>query len=125
MNTKGTMEMLTDIVSNLKIEDATQTVAIIDNISVVYAQVNQVKAAVKNKLNDLGRREGQAEFSAQIKLIDQLLINYLDICDTPEKCEEYLSKAMVQVETLMGQLYVAIFIARLVSIQTANSMLKE
>ncbi len=94
------LEMLTDIVSNLKIEDATQTVAIIDAIATVYGQVNRAKAALKNRLNDLGRREGQAEFSAQIKLIEQMLINTLDICDTAPKCDEYLSKAMIQVETL-------------------------
>ncbi len=94
------LEMLTDIVSNLKIEDATQTTAIIDRISTVYAQVNQVKAALKNKLQTLGRTEGLAEFSAQLKLIDQLMINTLDLCDTPDKCDEYLSKAMVQLETL-------------------------
>jgi hypothetical protein len=94
------LEMLTDIVSNLKIEDATQTIAIIDNISVVYSKVNQVKSTLKNTLNEIGRVEGQAEFSAQIKLIDQLMINYLDLCDAPEKCDEYLTKAMVQLENL-------------------------
>jgi hypothetical protein len=35
------------------------------------------------------------------------------------------ARILVQVETLLGQLYVAIFIARMVSIQTANSMKKE
>ena len=37
--------MLTEIVSNLKIEDATQTVAVIDNISLVYSRLNQVRSA--------------------------------------------------------------------------------
>ncbi|MBC8217858.1 MAG: AAA family ATPase, partial [Planctomycetes bacterium] len=94
------LEMLTDIVSNLKIADATETIAIIDNISLVYSQVNQVKASLKNKLNELGRIEGQAEFSSQLKLIAQSVINYLDICSTPEKCDEYLTKVTVQLETL-------------------------
>ncbi|MCH8192798.1 MAG: DNA repair ATPase, partial [Planctomycetes bacterium] len=71
--TGNELEMLTDIVSNLKIEDATQTIAIIDNISGVYAKINQVKARLQNKLKEIGLREGQAEFSAQIKLIDQLM----------------------------------------------------
>ncbi len=31
------------------------------------------------------------------------MISYLDVCDTPEKCQEYLAKAMVQVETLEGR----------------------
>lgn len=98
--TAASLEMLTDIVSNLKIEDATQTIAIIDNISLVYAEVNQVKSALKNKLNEIGKIEGQAEFSSQLKLIDQSVVNYLDVCDTPERCDEYLTKAMVQIENL-------------------------
>ena len=101
--TASELEMLTDIVSNLKIEDATETIAIIDNISLVYAQVNQVKSTLKNKLKEIGRVEGQAEFSAQLKLIDQSTINYLDVCDTPEKCDEYLTKSMVQLENLEGR----------------------
>jgi MoxR-like ATPase len=98
--TASDLEMLTDIVSNLKIEDATQTIAIIDNISLVYAEVNQVKSALKNKLNEIGKVEGQAEFNSQLKLIDQSVVNYLDVCDTPEKCDEYLTKTMVQIENV-------------------------
>ncbi|MHC4645898.1 MAG: DNA repair ATPase, partial [Planctomycetota bacterium] len=98
--TAAELEMLTDIVSNLKIADATEAIAIIDNISLVYSQVNQVRSVLKNKLNDLGRIEGQAEFGSQIKLIDQSAINYLDVCDTPEKCDEYLTKISVQLENL-------------------------
>jgi MoxR-like ATPase len=101
--TAAGLEMLTDVVSNLKIEDATQTIAVIDHISLVYSQVNQVKAALVNRLKELGRVEGQAEFVSQLKLIDQSVIGYLDVCDTPEKCQEYLTKAMVQLETLEGR----------------------
>jgi MoxR-like ATPase len=101
--TAAGLEMLTDVVSNLKIEDATQTIAVIEHIALVYAQVNQVKSALANKLKELGRVEGQAEFVAQLKLIDQSVISYLDVCDTPEKCQEYLTKAMVQLETLEGR----------------------
>jgi len=101
--TAAGLEMLTDVVSNLKIEDATQTIAVIDHISLVYSQVNQVKAALANRLKELGRVEGQAEFVSQLKLIDQSVISYLDVCDTPEKCQEYLTKAMVQLETLEGR----------------------
>ncbi len=94
------LDMLTEIVSNLKIVDATQTVEIIDNISLVYSQVNQLKSKLKNKLQELAAVEGRAEFASQIKLIDQSVINYLDVCDTPEKCDEYLTKTSVQLETL-------------------------
>lgn len=98
--TAAQLEMLTEIVSNLKITDATQTVSIIDHISLVYSQVNQLKSKLKNKLQELAAVEGQAEFASQIKLLDQSVISYLDVCDTPEKCDEYLTKVSVQLETL-------------------------
>ncbi len=98
--TSQELEMLIEIVSNLKIEDATQTTKIIDNISAIYARFNQIKVALKRKKKDLQGVEGKAEFNAQLKLIQQGLINYLDVCDHPNKCEEYLTKLMVQLEEL-------------------------
>ncbi|MEO1257765.1 MAG: DNA repair ATPase [Bacteroidota bacterium] len=94
------LELLIDIVSNLKIDDATHTTRIIDNISSMYAQLNQVKAAVKKQQKSLMGHEAQAEFNAQLKLLDQGIINYLDIADSPDKCDEYLTKLMVQLEEL-------------------------
>lgn len=96
----GQLEMLTEIVSNLKITDATETVAIIDAISLVYSEINQLKSRLRNKHQDLAAVEGRAEFASQIKLIEQSVINYLEVCDTPEKCDEYLTKISVQLETL-------------------------
>ena len=50
LDTAGTeLEMLIDVVSNLKIEDATQTTAIIDSISGIYSTLNAVRAELKNK----------------------------------------------------------------------------
>lgn len=94
------LEMLIEIVSNLKIDDATQTTRIIDNISGMYGGLNQAKAAIKRKRKDLMGTEAIAEFNAQIKLLDQGIINYMDVSDTPQKCDEYLTKLMVQLEEL-------------------------
>jgi MoxR-like ATPase len=94
------LELLIEIVSNLKIEDATQTTRIIDNISAIFAQLNQAKAGIKRRLKDLNETEAIAEFAAQAKLLDQGLINYLDISDTVAKCDEYFSKMMIQLEEL-------------------------
>jgi hypothetical protein len=97
------LEMLIEVVSNLKIEDATQTTQIIDNISAIYAQFNTVKAGLKRRRKELMGQEGKAEFAAQMKLIDQAIINYLDVCDVPAKCDEYLTRVMVQLEELEGR----------------------
>lgn len=97
------LEMLIEIVSNLKIKDATQTTRIIDSISAIYAQFNRINASLKKKRRELIGKEGEAEFNAQLKLISQGLTNYLDISDTPEKCEDYRNKLMVQLEELEGR----------------------
>ena len=97
------LEMLIDVVSNLKIEDATQTTAIIESISGIYSTLNAVRAELKNKRQSLAKSEGTAQFGAQMKLLGQAVVNYLDLCDHPDKCEEYLTKLMVQIEELEGK----------------------
>ena len=99
----GELEMLIEIVGGLKIEDATQTTAIIERISALYAQLNGTRGSLRNKRKDLSRGEGEAQFAAQMKLLSQALANYLDLCDTPEKCDESLTRLMVQVEELEGR----------------------
>lgn len=94
------LELLIEIVSNLKIDDATQTTRIIDNITAIFATLNQAKAAIKRRLRDLTSAEAIAEFASQSKLLDQGLINYLDIANTVDQCDEYYTKMMIQVEEL-------------------------
>lgn len=99
----GELEMLVDIVSNLNIEDATHRTQIIDNISAIFGRVNTARATLKTKIKDLMSVEGIAEFNSQMKLLNQAVVNYLDICDTPDKCEEFLTKVMIQLEELEGR----------------------
>ncbi|MEN7551701.1 DNA repair ATPase [Rapidithrix thailandica] len=97
------LEMLIEIVSNLKIEDATQTTEIIDSISDIYASLNQVKAKLKQVRKNLLGTEAKAEFAAQLRLIGQSVVNYLDVSDSPQRCEEYMTRLMVQLEELEGK----------------------
>lgn len=97
------LEMLIDIVSNLKIDDATEATKIIDDVSTIYGTLNQVRSEVRKRKSELARAEGEGQFNAQMKLIAQSVVNYLDVCDSPEKCDEFLTKLMVQVEELEGK----------------------
>jgi len=99
----GELEMLTTVVSGLKIKDATETTRIVESISELYAQLNQVRALVRNKRSELARAEGAAEFQAQLSLLNQSVLNYLEACTTPEKCDEALTRTMVQVEEIGGR----------------------
>ena len=97
------LELLIEIVSNLEIEDTSQSTKIIDNISLIFSILNQLKAGLKNAINSLGSNEAKADFIAQLKLIDQSIINYIDIANTPEKCDEYVTKTAIQLEELEGK----------------------
>ena len=97
------LEMLIEIVSNLKIDDATKRTSIIDNISALFSQVNTTRAALKRKIQELASVEGAAEFSSQMKLLSQSVVNFLDVCDTPEKCDDSLTRLMIQIEELEGK----------------------
>ncbi|MGV3774719.1 MAG: DNA repair ATPase [Verrucomicrobiales bacterium] len=101
--TSRNLEMLIDVVSNLKIEDATRTTAIVDRISGVYSSLNQSRALLKQTMMELRGSEAIAEFASQLKLLDQGVINYIDLCDSAAKCDEYQTKLLVQVEELEGR----------------------
>lgn len=98
----GGLEMLVEVVNSLKIEDATETTRILDGITSVYATLNQAKAALKQRLKELASKEGAAQFAAQLKLLSQSASSYLDLCDTPARCDEYLNRISVQLEELEG-----------------------
>ena len=94
------LELLIQTVSNLPIADANQTTEIIDRISALFAQLNQLRAQQKQRRDSLRKHEAEAEFAAQLRLISQALANYLDLCNTPDDCERYLGQYMLQIEEL-------------------------
>src|SRR4029078_2106496 len=57
----GELEMLIEIVNSLKIEDAKENTRIIDSITAIYSTLNQVKAALKKRLQSLVATEGAAQ----------------------------------------------------------------
>lgn len=97
------LEMLIEIISNLRIDDATQRTTIVDNISALFGTLNKSRATLKQKRQQLLKTEGQAEFHSQLKLLNQSVVNYLDVSQTPERCDDYLTKLMVQLEELEGR----------------------
>jgi uncharacterized protein YeeX (DUF496 family) len=99
----GHLELLVETVSNLQIDDATKRTEIIDRIGDCLATLNRVRSALKSRVTDLVGVEGRAEFASQLKLMDQTSSGYLEVSDSPEKCDEYLTKMMVQLEEMEGR----------------------
>ncbi|GLS27895.1 DNA repair ATPase [Marinibactrum halimedae] len=97
------LDLLSELMGTLKVKDATVRTAIIDAVSQVYAQLNQCKASAKHKQKSLGSEEAIAQFSAQFKLFSQSIANALSQATTPDKCDEQLSRLLVQLEELESQ----------------------
>lgn len=94
------LELLIDILNSLKIDDATQTTKIIEKISLIFASLNEVRAQLKKKIESLKSSEAIAEFRAQLTLLEQSVVNYLELAASPEKSDEYFTKVSVQIEEL-------------------------
>ena len=102
-NTASGLDLLSELMGTLKVDDATVRTRIIDAISQVYSKLNQSKATAKHKQKSLGSEEAIAQFSAQFKLFSQSIANALGLSTTPEKCDEQLSRLLVQLEELESQ----------------------
>lgn len=99
-NLSGQLELLVDIVNNLKIEDTSQSTQIIENISVIFARLNQERLELSKRKREISGKELSADFQAQMTLFDQSVINFLELSQTPEKCDEYLTKLSIHLEEM-------------------------
>ncbi|MEH6824252.1 MAG: DNA repair ATPase [Motiliproteus sp.] len=101
--TAAGLDLLSELMGTLKVDDATVRTRIIEAISEVYAKLNQSKATARNKHKSLGSKEAIAQFSAQFKLFSQSITNALGMAVTPDRCDEQLSRLIVQLEELESQ----------------------
>lgn len=94
------LDLLTEVIAGLQIDDATQRTTILEGIGDVFGHLNRVRATVEGRRKELLGREGRAEFGAQFKLFGQSVQSALAMCDTPERCDAELSRLMVLLEEL-------------------------
>nr|WP_298140137.1 DNA repair ATPase [uncultured Pseudomonas sp.] len=99
----GNLDMLSGLMASLPIDDATQRTGIVESISEVYARLNQAKARAEQRRKGLGSAETVAQFGAQFKLFSQGITNALGQAQDPERCDEQLSRLLVQLEELESQ----------------------
>ncbi|MFA9284551.1 DNA repair ATPase [Comamonas sp. SY3] len=97
------LDLLSELMGSLKIDDATQRTAVVDRISSIYARLNQVRARAEQRKSGLGSAENLAQFAAQLALFSQSIVSGLNLAQTPEKCDEQLARLLVQLEDIEGQ----------------------
>ncbi|MFJ1694647.1 DNA repair ATPase [Streptomyces sp. NPDC088252] len=91
---------VTDVVAGLDIGDATVRTSILERIAEVLGGVNRARAVLDARRRELLDHEGRAEFAAEFALLGQAVTGALAAADTPDACDDQLSRLLLQLENL-------------------------
>ncbi|MBN1468517.1 MAG: DNA repair ATPase [Fusobacteriaceae bacterium] len=94
------LELLTNIINNLKIDDTTKIAEIVNKISELFSNINQIKAKLSNLIENFDTKERETEFFSKLNLITQSVSNYLNLSDSVEKCDSNVTKLVLQLDEL-------------------------
>ncbi|WAU81433.1 DNA repair ATPase [Streptomyces sp. Qhu-G9] len=94
------LRTVTDVVAGLNISDATVRTSILGRTAEVLGNVNRTRAVLDGRRRALLDHEARAEFTAEFALLGQMVTSALTAADSPQTCDEQLSRMLVQVETL-------------------------
>jgi len=94
------LQMLTEVVGGLELEDSTQRTQILEAISEVLGSLNRCRALLENRRKELLSTEAVAEFAAEFNVFSQNVTSALGLADSPEKCDSELSRLMMGLEEL-------------------------
>ncbi len=97
------LDTLSQLMSTLKIDDANQRTLIVEAISAIYGRLNQARARSEQRRKSLRSNESVAQFGAQFTLFTQSITNALSLATDPERCDDQLSRLLVQLEELESQ----------------------
>lgn len=94
------INIVNDEINDIDFKDPTVVSVILDKISNIFATLNQIKATIKNIKKTLMSGEAKLEFAAQFKLLSQSVSSAITGADTPEKCDEQMTRILNQIESL-------------------------
>jgi hypothetical protein len=97
------LDMLSTLMTSLRVDDATQRTRIVEAISAIYARLNQTRARAEQRRRELGSGEALAQFGAQFTLFGQSVAGALSMAQDPERCDEQLARVLLQLEELESQ----------------------
>ncbi|WP_447935276.1 DNA repair ATPase [Stenotrophomonas lactitubi] len=99
----GDLDMLSELMAGLKVDDATARTRVVESISLLYGRLNQARARAEQRRRSLGSAEAVAQFAAQFALFSQSITSALAMASDPERADEQLSRLLVQLEELESQ----------------------
>jgi hypothetical protein len=99
----GEVEALGEVAGNLPVDDPTLRTALVQRTAEVTSLVNRARATLSRRKTELETEELRGEFGARFALLSQSVDAALAAADTPERCDEQLTRLMLQIEELEGR----------------------
>ncbi|MFD0341840.1 DNA repair ATPase [Streptomyces sp. NPDC127117] len=94
------LSTVTEVVAGLDIGDTTVRTSILERIAGVLGGVNRARATLEARRRELLDHEGRAEFAAEFALLGQAVTGAIAAADTPDACDDQLSRLLLQLENL-------------------------
>ena len=97
------LDMIQSMLASMSGDNTTQQTQIADNISSIYASINQQRAHAEVRLREQGSAEARAQFAARMRLYEQSLANGINALTGPEDCDPLLTRMLDQLQELESQ----------------------
>ncbi len=94
------LELLMEMVSQLRIDDLAQRTKIVDSIADCLSSLNRARTQLRTRLRETVERELEADFASQSKLLDNATSSALETADTPDKVDAALGRLLLQIEEI-------------------------
>ncbi|MEM9204359.1 MAG: DNA repair ATPase, partial [Actinomycetota bacterium] len=101
-STNGDLEVLTEVISGLQVDDITVRTHILEQVSETLGRLNRARAILDARKTELERGESTAAFSVEFALLSQTIASEIARVQTPSDCDAALGTLMVQLENLEG-----------------------
>jgi hypothetical protein len=94
------LELLMEMVSQLRIDDLAQRTKIVDSIADCLSGLNRSRTQLRTRLRETVERELEADFASQSKLLDNATSSALETADTPDRVDSALGRLLLQIEEI-------------------------
>ncbi|MCP1315167.1 DNA repair ATPase, partial [Halomonas sp. 707D7] len=97
------LDMIQGLISSMPGGDAVEQTRITENISSIYATINQQRSQAEIRLREQGSAEAKAQFAAQMRLFEQSLANGVGALREPDDCDQLMTRMLDQLQELESQ----------------------
>ncbi len=97
------LDMIQGMLASMAGDDAALETAITDNISGIYATINQQRSEAELRLKEQGSAEARAQFAARLRLFEQSLANGVSALTDVRECDGLMTRMLDQLQELESQ----------------------